>query len=164
MMDVVMRLPDVATTGSAVTVVRWLVDVGEPVRRGQPLLEIMTDKAVVQLESTVTGTVRTFSVRAGDEVDTGAVLATFDAEDEAGAAPAHTPGAPTETASAPSATAIPLRPQAPATSPRVSFFEKNRPDPGRRGSNARRRRGLTGANSSWRFTSGWSRSGSSKRA
>ena len=50
MMDVVMRLPDVATTGSAVTVVRWLVDVGEPVRRGQPLLEIMTDKAVVQLD------------------------------------------------------------------------------------------------------------------
>ena len=34
-MDVTMRMPDLATTDSPMTIVRWLADAGQPVRRGQ---------------------------------------------------------------------------------------------------------------------------------
>jgi TPP-dependent pyruvate/acetoin dehydrogenase alpha subunit len=78
-----MRLPDLATTGSAVSVVRWLVEPGQHVRRGEPILEVMTDKAVVELESTVTGLLREFAVQPGDEVTTGMEIATFEVGDEA---------------------------------------------------------------------------------
>ncbi len=49
------RMPDLATTGSPIKVLRWLVDVGQSVRRGEPLLEVETDKAVMQVESVVGG-------------------------------------------------------------------------------------------------------------
>jgi len=43
-MDVEMRMPDLATTGSPIKVLRWLVDVGQSVRRGEPLLEVETEQ------------------------------------------------------------------------------------------------------------------------
>ena len=57
-MDVAMKMPDLATTGSPIKVVRWLVDAGQQVRRGEPLLEVETDKAVMEVESVVTGRLR----------------------------------------------------------------------------------------------------------
>lgn len=77
-MDVTMKMPDLATTGSAMTVVRWLVEAGQPVRRGQPLLEVETDKAVMEVESVVTGTLTTISIPAGAQVEAGQVIAVFD--------------------------------------------------------------------------------------
>ncbi len=101
MMDVAMRVPDLATNDSVVTVIRWLVAVGQPVRRGQPLVEVQTDKSAVVVESIVTGTLRTISVREGEETTAGQVIAVFDAEETPGVADA-----------------------APASA-RVSFFEAN---------------------------------------
>src|SRR5262245_2878479 len=77
LMDVEMRMPDLATVDSTVTLVRWLANTGQEVRRGEPLLEVETDKAVVIVESTVTGTLRAIDVPAGAEVATGQVIATF---------------------------------------------------------------------------------------
>lgn len=84
-MDVAMKMPDLATTGSAMTVVRWLVEAHQAVRRGQPLLEVETDKAVMVVESVVTGTLTTISARPGDQVEAGQVIAVFDTEDAASA-------------------------------------------------------------------------------
>lgn len=66
-----MKLPDLATTGSAVKIVRWLRALGEPVRRGHPLLEIETDKATMEVEATVDGHLTEISAAAGTEVVTG---------------------------------------------------------------------------------------------
>ena len=55
LMDVAMKMPDLATTGSPIKVLRWLVAAGQQVRRGEPLLEVETDKAVMQVESVVSG-------------------------------------------------------------------------------------------------------------
>ena len=66
-MDVVMRMPDLSTVDDTVTVVGWLAEVGQTVRRGQPLLEVETDKAILQVESAVTGTLLAIAVSAGGE-------------------------------------------------------------------------------------------------
>ena len=56
MMEVAMRMPDLGTVDDTIKVVKWLVEVGQPIRRGQPLLEVETDKSIMELESAVTGT------------------------------------------------------------------------------------------------------------
>ena len=82
-----MRMPDLSTTGSAVKVVRWLVKVGDVVRRGQPLLEVETDKAVMEVESAVAGTVKDLTAAPEEEVPVGQVIAVF--EPNPGAGPAR---------------------------------------------------------------------------
>src|SRR5262249_48694989 len=87
-MAIAMRMPDLATVDPTVTLVRWLVGVGQPVRRGEPLLEVETDKAILVVESAVTGTLRTIAVTDGVEVATGQVIATFDVEESGEISPA----------------------------------------------------------------------------
>jgi acetoin:2,6-dichlorophenolindophenol oxidoreductase subunit alpha len=83
-MDVTMRMPDLGTVDSTVTILRWLAEVGQLVRRGQPVLEVETDKSIMELESSVTGTLRTIAVPAGAEAATGQILASFAVENEPG--------------------------------------------------------------------------------
>ena len=53
------KMPDLsATEGSDIAVKRWLVEVGGAVKRGQPLLEVETDKATMEVESIATGVLR----------------------------------------------------------------------------------------------------------
>jgi pyruvate dehydrogenase E2 component (dihydrolipoamide acetyltransferase) len=71
-------------------VVRWLVEPGTAVRRGQPLVEIETDKATMEVESTVEGTLSTIVAHPDARVGEGDVIATLDVAD-AGAKPAAAP-------------------------------------------------------------------------
>jgi hypothetical protein len=57
------------------TVVRWLAQEGEAVAEGQPLLEVETDKAVVEVPAMASGVLAEVSAREGDEVPTGTVIA-----------------------------------------------------------------------------------------
>src|SRR5271170_2360668 len=81
-MDVSMRMLDLGTVDSTVTILRWLAEVGQLVRRGQPVLEVETDKSIMELESSVTGTLRSIAVPAGAEAATGQILASFAVENE----------------------------------------------------------------------------------
>jgi pyruvate dehydrogenase E1 component alpha subunit len=83
-MDVTMRMPDLGTVDSTVTVLRWLAEVGQLVQRGQPVLEVETDKSILEVESSVTGTLRIIAVPAGAEAAKGEMLATFAVEHEQG--------------------------------------------------------------------------------
>jgi pyruvate dehydrogenase E1 component alpha subunit len=94
-MEIELKMPDLATTGSAIRVVRWLVDAGQPVRRGQPLLEIETDKATMEVEATATGWLRTVQVQPEDNVTAGQTIATI-ATDE-GLAAVPSPAVPSKT-------------------------------------------------------------------
>ena len=77
-MEVKMKMPDLSTTeGSEIAVTRWLVEVGQPVKRGQPLLEVETDKAVQEVESIATGTLQAVHVQAGEKVEVGHIIATI---------------------------------------------------------------------------------------
>jgi len=79
-MDVEMRMPDLATTGSPIKVLRWLVAVGQSVRRGEPLLEVETDKAVMQVESVISGRLSSVSAGDGDLVEAGKPIAIFETD------------------------------------------------------------------------------------
>ena len=60
-MEVQIKMPDLAATGSEIRLVRWLAQPGDTVKRGQPLLEVETDKAVSTVESIITGVLRKIS-------------------------------------------------------------------------------------------------------
>jgi TPP-dependent pyruvate/acetoin dehydrogenase alpha subunit len=91
MMDVVMRMPDLSTVDETVTLIRWLAEVGQVIRRGDPLLEVETDKAILVVESAVAGTLQSIAVPAGSEVATGQPIATFDAGEKVASRAGETP-------------------------------------------------------------------------
>jgi len=78
MAEIVMpRLSDTMEEG---TILRWLVADGEPVKRGQELVEIETDKANMTYESDQEGVLRTIAAE-GDTLPVGAPIAQIGAED-----------------------------------------------------------------------------------
>jgi pyruvate dehydrogenase E2 component (dihydrolipoamide acetyltransferase) len=80
--DVVMpRLSDSMEEG---TILKWLVDEGSEVKRGEPLVEIETDKANMTYESDTDGTLVEIVANEGDTLPIGEVIARIG---EAGEAP-----------------------------------------------------------------------------
>ncbi len=73
LIDITMpRLSDSMEEG---VVARWLVQVGSAVERGQPIAEIDTDKATMELEAEASGTVVEILVAEGESAPIGAPLA-----------------------------------------------------------------------------------------
>ena len=71
------RLPDLGEGIHEGEVLAVLVSVGDGVKEGDPILEVETDKAAVEIPSPYTGTVRQIRVKQGDIVKVGDVLMTF---------------------------------------------------------------------------------------
>jgi TPP-dependent pyruvate/acetoin dehydrogenase alpha subunit len=70
-----LKMPDLSTTGSPIKVVRWLVEVGDTVERGQAVLEVETDKATMEVEALGSGILLQQLVAVGSEASAGDVLA-----------------------------------------------------------------------------------------
>ena len=51
------KLPDLGEGVAEGEIVKWLVHEGDPIREDQPMVEVMTDKATVQIPSPTTGKV-----------------------------------------------------------------------------------------------------------
>ena len=64
------------------TLLRWLKHEGEQVQRGEPLMEIETDKVTLEIESGGSGVLTQVSAGPGDEVPVGQVIALLLAEGE----------------------------------------------------------------------------------
>ena len=78
-MEVKMKMPDLSTTeGSDITILKWLVDVGTPVERGQTILEVETDKAVQEIEAIATGTLSAKLVSEKEAVSVGQFIASIE--------------------------------------------------------------------------------------
>ncbi len=123
-MDFVLRMPDLATVDATVTIVAWLKEPGQHVKRGEPLLEIETDKSILPVESPVSGVLREIAAVTGAEVATGQMIARLSEVDQTAAPSLETPLA---------ARPLPVReavaaPELPRTAPtsRISLFERNR--------------------------------------
>jgi pyruvate dehydrogenase E2 component (dihydrolipoamide acetyltransferase) len=72
-------MPDLATNeGVELGITRWLVEPGQPVKRGQPLLEVETDKAVQEVECIINGTLKSIHVEAGQKAAVGTIIATIE--------------------------------------------------------------------------------------
>lgn len=67
-------LPSVAPNMAEGKLANWLVKTGEAVERGEPLLEVETDKATVEVESPVTGILRRRLAKAGTTLPVGALI------------------------------------------------------------------------------------------
>jgi pyruvate dehydrogenase E2 component (dihydrolipoamide acetyltransferase)/2-oxoisovalerate dehydrogenase E2 component (dihydrolipoyl transacylase) len=67
-------LPEIGEGVYEAELVRWLVQPGETVKRGQNLLEVMTDKATMEIPSPFAGTISTLKAEPGKSVKVGEVL------------------------------------------------------------------------------------------
>ena len=74
-MPIELKLPDVGEGIAEGEVVRWLVGEGAQVKEDDPLVEILTDKANIELPSPVTGTVVKILAAPGQIVKVGGLLA-----------------------------------------------------------------------------------------
>jgi pyruvate dehydrogenase E2 component (dihydrolipoamide acetyltransferase) len=93
-------------------VLRWLKRPGETVRKGEPIVEIETDKITVEVEAPASGVLRDVTARQGDVVPVGHTIATIFAAGEVGAG--GSPGAAPAVLSAASAAATGAVPASPA--------------------------------------------------
>jgi pyruvate dehydrogenase E2 component (dihydrolipoamide acetyltransferase) len=85
------RLPDLGEGIHEGEVLGVLVSVGDEVKEGDPILEVETDKAAVEIPSPYSGTVSEIVVKQGDIVKVGDVLMTFSDGEEEEAAEAERP-------------------------------------------------------------------------
>ncbi|MDQ2050446.1 dihydrolipoamide acetyltransferase family protein [Natronolimnohabitans sp. A-GB9] len=76
------ELPDVGEGVAEGELVSWLVEEGDTVTEDQPVAEVETDKALVEVPAPVDGTVRELHYEEGDVIPVGAVFVTFDVAGE----------------------------------------------------------------------------------
>ncbi len=113
------KLPELGENIDQGDLVRLMISPGSNVTEGQPVMELETDKAVVEVPSSVTGTVKEIRVKEGQKIKVGQVI--FTVENGAGPkAKTADPKAPAKTTSARLATA--------PAEPAPSVAEKPRPE------------------------------------
>ena len=116
----VMRVPDLGEGSVSAEVIAWKVAAGDTVREDAPLVELSTDKAVVEVPSPVSGVVVAVSGKPGDTLAVGSELAVFEVEGalEGQGVPSAAPSArPTPPAlTAPPARSVPAAPPVAAAS------------------------------------------------
>ncbi len=71
-------LPDLGEGITEAQIVRVLIKAGEQVRQDQPLMEVETDKAAVEIPSPFAGVAKDVHVKEGQTVNVGSVIVTFD--------------------------------------------------------------------------------------
>ena len=81
------RLPDIGEGLTEAEIVRWLVPEGDRVEADQPVVEVETDKAVVEIPSPYAGTVLRHGGAEGETIAVGAVLVVIEEDGDAGPAP-----------------------------------------------------------------------------
>ena len=72
------KLPELGENIDSGDLVRLMISPGARVSEGQPVMELETDKAVVEVPSTVTGVVREIKVKEGQKVKVGEVIFTLE--------------------------------------------------------------------------------------
>jgi pyruvate/2-oxoglutarate dehydrogenase complex dihydrolipoamide acyltransferase (E2) component len=87
-MAVEFKLPDLGENIESGDVVNVLVAVGDTLTEEQPVIELETDKAVIEVPCPHAGTVQAVHVKAGDTVAVGQAILTVEGAADAAAAPA----------------------------------------------------------------------------
>ncbi|EQD71396.1 Biotin/lipoyl attachment domain protein [mine drainage metagenome] len=76
-----LKLPVLGDTTQTAMITEWLVAVGDTVTKGQPLVSVEADKAVVEVPSPVNGVIRELLAALEDELDIGDPLVVIDTVD-----------------------------------------------------------------------------------
>ncbi|HEY0623255.1 dihydrolipoamide acetyltransferase family protein [Sphingomonas sp.] len=85
------RLPDIGEGIAEAEIVAWHVKVGDRVEEDMAVADMMTDKATVEMESPVSGTVVELAGEVGDQVAIGAALIVVETDGEVAEAPEAAP-------------------------------------------------------------------------
>jgi len=78
MSQFIFKLPDLGEGSVESEIVAWRVQAGDLIQMDDPLVDMMTDKATVEITAPVSGTVLSLAGRPGDVVAVGAELAAFE--------------------------------------------------------------------------------------
>lgn len=84
-MSVEIKVPELGESVVEATVARWLVQTGDPVKAGDPLVELETDKVDLEIPAQTDGVMGSITVEAGADVSIGDVLGTIEAGEAASA-------------------------------------------------------------------------------
>lgn len=110
-MPIDVRMPKLSDSMESGVIIRWMKAPGDVVAKGEPLAEVETDKADVELEASASGVLREITVAQGQSAPVGAVIAVLAADGEEAAVTAAPPvaprQAPTPPVAAPPAAAVP---------------------------------------------------------
>lgn len=74
------KLPDIGEGIAEAEIVAWHVKVGDRIEEDQPIADMMTDKATVEMESPVSGVVTAVAGEAGDVISIGSMLVEIEVE------------------------------------------------------------------------------------
>ena len=74
------RLPELGEGVYEAELVAWLVKPGDVVKRGQSLMEVMTDKASMEVPAPFVGTIAELSAEAGQQIKVGDVVLSYSAD------------------------------------------------------------------------------------
>ncbi len=88
------KLPELGENVHQGDLVRLMIAPGATVSEGQPVMELETDKAVVEVPSSISGTVKDVLVKQGEKIKVGQVIFTVDNGNRAGLARAASPAKP----------------------------------------------------------------------
>src|SRR5499427_6638607 len=115
-MPIDFNLPELGENVTAGDVLRVLVKPGDTLAKDQPVLELETDKATIEVPSSVAGQVKEVKVKVGDKVKVGQAILSVDGGD---ASKSQEPAAEAEApkAAPPKATPSKAAPPAPAAAP-----------------------------------------------
>lgn len=110
----VIKMPDIGEGIAEVELITWKVEVGGPVAEDQVVAEVMTDKAMVEIPSPVSGTVVSLGGKPGQMMAVGSELIRLEVDGAGNASAASAPAAaaPAEPVAAPKAAAPAAAPAA----------------------------------------------------
>jgi pyruvate dehydrogenase E2 component (dihydrolipoamide acetyltransferase) len=106
------KLPELGENIEQGDLVRLMIAPGADIKEGQPVMELETDKAVIEVPSSVSGVVKDIRVKEGDKLKVGQVI--FTVENGTGAKPSVQERQPAAKVSAPPA------PRPPEPSPQIA--------------------------------------------
>lgn len=111
------KLPELGEGVTEGELVKWLVKPGDSVKPDQPVAEVMTDKATVEVPSPVAGTVKELKFKVGDVIKVENVILTLDGAGASAPAPAKNEAAKSAPAPAATASPAPTAAKTPASAP-----------------------------------------------
>ncbi|MCF6408376.1 2-oxo acid dehydrogenase subunit E2 [Alkalihalobacillus sp. EGI L200015] len=78
-------MPQLGESVTEGTISKWLVQVGDEVKKYDPIAEVMTDKVNAEIPSSYTGTIKELVVDEGDTIEVGELVCYIETEGGAGA-------------------------------------------------------------------------------
>jgi len=118
------EIPKVGLVMEAVKIVRWLKNVGDRVVAGEALLEVETEKAVVEIEAAASGRLTEILVQVDSHAAVGDQVAWIEADEAHGAGPTAAPRKAEPEAATPAASTSPAVSTSP-TNPVAAIRERD---------------------------------------